>query len=118
MLGFGGGEGILIGELPTTSPLSPRDIRVPVTVIAGAFEVRVAPAMATPLESKVTKWPAAFMTSAGKGDASGVNAIVLDPIRNLELPRDTIVPSMLMAGSLGLSVWPAPTITFDESVSV
>ena len=64
MMDFGGGEGRGIVELPITRPLGPRDIGVPCAVMAGAFMVRIAPAIATPFESRVASRPAAVMTGA------------------------------------------------------
>ena len=104
MSDFGDSEGRGIVELPTTKSLSPRETYVPATVMAGALVVRVAPAMATPFESRVASGPAVVMTVAGDGDGPGANIIVLDPICSLDWPRDTIVPSILLAGSLGFRV--------------
>jgi len=49
--GAGAGRGTV--DDPTTSPLAPRAMGVPATVIAGAFAVKVVPAMATPFERMV-----------------------------------------------------------------
>lgn len=56
--------------MPTTRPLVPRAMGVPETVIAGAFELKIVPAMATPLGTTVAGWPAAVMTGAGFGSTS------------------------------------------------
>lgn len=59
MIDAWGSEDRGIAELPTTKPLPSQDTRVLLSVIAGAFVVRVAP-----LESKVASRPAAVMGQA------------------------------------------------------
>lgn len=80
------GRGIV--DVPITRPLGPRDIAVPLTVMAGALGVNVVPAIATPFERTVADWPAAvIIREAAVDGAWRANAMLLVPMCSTEESR-------------------------------
>jgi len=112
------GAGVSVGrgtvDVPTTRPLFPREIEVPEIVIAGAFGVKVVPAIATPFGRMVAGCPAAVMTDAGAGTGRGT---VDDPTTSPLAPRAMGVPATVIAGAFAVKVVPAMATPFERMVA-
>jgi len=101
-------------DVPTTRPLFPREIEVPEIVIAGAFGVRVIPAIATPFGRMVAGCPAAVITGAVVGAGRGIVDV---PTTRPLFPREIGVPEIVMAGAFGVRVVPAIATPFGRIVA-
>ncbi len=109
-------EGTGIVEVPTTRALIARDIGVPAIVMAGAFGVRVVPAIRTLTFGRgFTGCPAAVRGSAAtKEDVINVDVPTTRPL----LPTETGVPAIVTAGAFGARVVPAiRTLPFGRTVT-
>jgi len=102
-------------EVPTISPLVPREIGVPDIVTTAAFGANVVPAITMlPFARAVTAWPAAVMRVPGAGVGTGIIDV---PITKPSVPKEIGVPDMDIAGALGVKVVPAIAMPFERTVA-